>query len=879
MADYSVRAILSAQDQGFSSTLRNALGATGALEKKMKGGFGFGILTGMGQQAFSTLTSGARSLVGEIDASNAAWKTFEGNMGMLGKGKKEINGVRQELQKFAEDTIYSSSDMAGTFAQLEAVGTKNTLQLVKGFGGLAAAAENPQQAMKTLSQQATQMAGKPTIAWQDFKLMMEQTPAGIAAVAKSMGLTTSQLVSKIQAGEVATKDFFDAVAKVGTNDDFTKLATQYKTVGQAMGGLQETIGNKLTPAFDLLSKKGIGCVEKLINWVGKLDSQKIAEKVELGVKKAKPYWDMFVSVLKVVGGVLKKVGKFLLDHSSTISKAIPYVLGLVAAFKAYKVVNSIVPGVMKFVGSITSLAGKGIGAIAGKLFGIAAGEKAAGTASQTSAGQVMAAAKSFLMMSAAVLLISAGFALLAASAIGLANAGPLAIGVMAGLTLALAGLGFGMVAILKTLAPMSAQLMPVATAFVALGAAVVLIAAGFALLAYSAISLSNAGGLAIGVMVGMVAAIALLAVGAAALGPALTAGAVGFVAFGAAILLVGAGVLLASAGFALLATQLPLIATVGLQAALAITALGGALAIFAAGSLLAGTATILLGAGLVVASLGLVAFGLAMVGAAAGTAAMVLALKGVSSQMKTISKNAKSAEKSLKSMRKSVSVVESGLDAIGSKAKSAMSKLASAFDDSASKAQSAGKKVGTGFTNGLETGLAKAPTVALRISMTVSSALNGGYSNAYSSGSYISTGFANGMLSQLGVIKRAAEQMAAAAEKAVRAKAKIKSPSRVTTELGSYWGEGFVNGIADMTKDAWNAATNLVSIPNLAMPNLAMAYGGELSADYDYTRKAEYNITVVSEIDGREVARTTAGHMQAELNKRQTRENRKYGKI
>lgn len=41
--------------------------------------------------------------------------------------------------------------------------------------------------MKTLSEQATQMAAKPKVQWQDFKLMLEQTPAGISAVAKTMG--------------------------------------------------------------------------------------------------------------------------------------------------------------------------------------------------------------------------------------------------------------------------------------------------------------------------------------------------------------------------------------------------------------------------------------------------------------------------------------------------------------------------------------------------------------------------------------------------------------------------------------------------------------------------------------------------------------------
>ena len=126
---------------------------------------------------------------------------------MNGHTAAEIKSIKGELQDFAEATIYSSSDMASTFAQLEAVGTKNTTKLVKGFGGLAAAAENPTQAMKTLSQQATQMAAKPTVAWEDFKLMLEQTPAGISAVAKQMGKSTQSLIKDVQNGKLATEDF------------------------------------------------------------------------------------------------------------------------------------------------------------------------------------------------------------------------------------------------------------------------------------------------------------------------------------------------------------------------------------------------------------------------------------------------------------------------------------------------------------------------------------------------------------------------------------------------------------------------------------------------------------------------------------------------
>lgn len=199
-------------------------------------------------------------LVAGLNESSAAWKTFQANMQMNGKTADEISKIKGELKDFAEQTIYSASDMASTYSQLEAVGTKNTTALVKGFGGLAAAASDPTQAMKTLSQQATQMAAKPKVAWEDFKLMVEQTPAGISAVAKTMGMSTQELISDVQKGKVKTEEFLEAIAETGTNADFTALATQYKTVGQATDGLIETLTGQLQPAFDTLSQVGINAI-------------------------------------------------------------------------------------------------------------------------------------------------------------------------------------------------------------------------------------------------------------------------------------------------------------------------------------------------------------------------------------------------------------------------------------------------------------------------------------------------------------------------------------------------------------------------------------------------------------------------------------------
>lgn len=287
MADY----VLSVKIEGDASDLQHeAKGAMSSIEKmrgnlgkmsaKLRDGLGFGVLMGIGQKAFDKLSTAASGFVGELQSTSAAWQTFEKNAQMNGHTAEEIGKVKKELQDFATQTIYSASDMATTYAQLDAVGIKSAEALVKGFGGIAAAAENPAQAMKTLSQQGVQMAAKPTVAWQDFKLMLEQTPAGIAAVAKEMGMTTSEMVTAVQDGQIATEDFFNAIEKVGTSDAFTEMATEYKTAGQAMDGLSETVTNKLMPSFELLQEKAIGCIEKIIEKFDAIDGDAIRADVE-----------------------------------------------------------------------------------------------------------------------------------------------------------------------------------------------------------------------------------------------------------------------------------------------------------------------------------------------------------------------------------------------------------------------------------------------------------------------------------------------------------------------------------------------------------------------------------------------------------------------
>lgn len=617
---------LSKGQSGFSK-LKSALSgdvfqgaskSSNSIFKSMTGGVVVGnlISKGMGLAA-----SGVRSMVGELNEASTSWQTFEGNMHQLGKSPAEINRAKSEMQKFAQQTIYSASDMSSTYAQLAAVGVKNTGKLVKGFGGLAAASDNPQQAMKTLSEQATQMAAKPKVQWQDFKLMLEQTPAGISAVAKTMGKSTTELIKNIQDGKVKTQDFLNAVAKTGTNANFSKMATQYKTVGQAMDGLKETLANKLQPQFDKVSQVGIKAISGITDKLANLNWDALGNGILSAISKVQP-------ILANLGNGFKQM--FEGFNSSGAGKSIADMFGNIAdAGKKLTSTLSSGKGGNSFFKQLGSLGGGALSSVAQAISGVA---NAVGKMDPSS---LMALARAFIVLKGGL----KGIAIMAIVK-GLQQLNGLSPGTIENIASALTKLAYAFV-ILKAVGkgmqmlkgihdafsslsglktpkmatpevPQAGGITQSAGAFLKLGAAllmvggaVVLAAVGFKLLADAATQLVSGGGAAIATFFGMVAAIAALAVVVVLLGPTMIGASVGFLMFAAALLIIGAAIFVASAGITMLATQLPIISQYGLSAAGGLLALAGAVAVFGVGALVAAVGVILLGAGLIVLAAGL----------------------------------------------------------------------------------------------------------------------------------------------------------------------------------------------------------------------------------------------------------------------------------
>ena len=458
--------------------------------------------------------SGIREMVGELNSSQKAWKTFEGNLQAFGRSSDEIRKAKTEMQDFATKTIYSASDMASTYSQLDAVGTKNVGSLVKAFGGLAASAENPAQAMKSLSTQATQMASKPKVAWMDFKIMMEQAPAGMAAVAKEMGMSTDELVAAVQDGKIKTEDFFDAMNRAGNSDAFQKMATEFKTVDQAIDGAKESLSNKLMPAFEKLNAFGIKSVNALSNALEKINFGKLAD----GLGKFLESIDVEKIVAKVSSTISNLAGKVkafwtafantgavsaFISAIQSIAGAIGHIWNSLTASNELNTLASVLGNVVKWLSQaatvaanfISSLPAGAIQAIVGGLVGLVAGFKAFNflqsfnpfnifkrNATEAASG----AAEAITQGRSKIAQILSSLSSVISSIGGAVKSAATGIGV--GIKAALSGLSqvilaFGAALQTAGVANILAFGGAVATAAVGIGAGVAIIAAGFALLA------------------------------------------------------------------------------------------------------------------------------------------------------------------------------------------------------------------------------------------------------------------------------------------------------------------------------------------------------------------------------------------------------------
>lgn len=214
------------------------------------------------------------------------------------------------------------------------------------------------------------------------------------------------------------------------------------------------------------------------------------------------------------------------------------------------------------------------------------------------------------------------------------------------------------------------------------------------------------------------------------------------------------------------------------------------------------------------------------------------------------------------------STISSAFTSASSASVTSINAIVTAMTNAEAKATTSGTVMGTKFTKGLSSGLKTGVSVAKSSCQSILSAFNSCQSRAYYCGQMIGQGLANGLRASEGSVRAAAASLAAAADAAIQAKAKIGSPSKVTRKDGMWIGKGFVLGLESMYSDVKRASEDLLYLPMLDAPK--MAFGGivsDMNPDYEYTNNTQLTIETPLYINDREFARATYRANQNEFNR------------
>lgn len=399
---------------------------------------------------------------------------------------QELEDLSSQFVKFAQ---INEQDVSGSVDSVS--------KMMAGFGLEAKDAGRILDALNVVGQQTGVDVGS-----------LADTVAANAKQFQEMGLSAEEAASFLGTASMAGLDTSSAM--MGLKTAMKNAANDGETLSEALSGFDEVMqsnaseSDKLAAAYELFGSKAGAAIENAVS-NGTLNLSDFSSSlgdfegsVSDTFEGTLDPMDKFTTTLnemKTIGAdIVDAAGPALVDILGSISDAVSTAAEAWSGMSPEMQDMIIkIAGVAAVAGPVLAIGGKivgGIGGLVGGLSSLAGTVTSVAGAATTAAVPVAAAGASFETMAASAL-----------------------------------------------------QLM-------AVGVSILLVSEGFSILADAAIRVTEAGWPAIAVLGGMAVGIAALMGVAAALGPMLTAGAVGIVAFGASFLTIGAGVDLACAGIA-----------------------------------------------------------------------------------------------------------------------------------------------------------------------------------------------------------------------------------------------------------------------------------------------------------------------------------------
>lgn len=275
---YSVEAILSAVDKGFTHTLdaiNEKLDKFDAKASKSEqsgqkigGTFKAMALANLAAGAITKVTGDIGSLISESFKASDAMNKFRSTMQFAGLDNSAIEKSAASVRKYADDTVYDLDTIANTTAQLAANGIKDYDGLTQAAGNLNAVAGGNADTFKSVAMVMTQTASAGKLTGENWRQLSDAIPGAsgkIQEALKKNGAYTGDFRKALEQGKISADEFNKAIMDLGMTDVAREAATSTKTIEGAVGNMQAGIVTKINEIIDAIGKDKI---TGIINSIG-----------------------------------------------------------------------------------------------------------------------------------------------------------------------------------------------------------------------------------------------------------------------------------------------------------------------------------------------------------------------------------------------------------------------------------------------------------------------------------------------------------------------------------------------------------------------------------------------------------------------------------
>lgn len=225
---------------------------------KSSSGFGkfgaaAGAVGGLVSSGIGMAVAAIGDLTGDIiEASDSADK-FKSTLNFAGLDTGTIDALTASTQTYADQTVYSISDIRNVTAQLAANGVQGFDKLAEAAGNLNAVAGGNAQTFSSVGMVLTQTAGAGKLTTENWNQLADAIPGASGKLQEAMlknGAYTGNFRDAMEKGEISADEFNQAIMDLGMTDVAKEAATSTSTIEGAMGNLEASVVGVGTTILD-----------------------------------------------------------------------------------------------------------------------------------------------------------------------------------------------------------------------------------------------------------------------------------------------------------------------------------------------------------------------------------------------------------------------------------------------------------------------------------------------------------------------------------------------------------------------------------------------------------------------------------------------------